>query len=403
MRKSAAMPARRLLVVLAGIVLAALVIVVNASYFEDPLDPATAVSIMPWGALANADAAEQAFEARRYDEAERLARRSLDRSLVNISALRVLGLSKEAANPDDRGVVPIMLLASRLGWRDVPTNLWLIDAFLQAHEYGLAVQRADALLREEEEAGRVFSVLRLTAADPVARKPVVTTLLGQPKWRPGIFSADALGKDEATGIEAIVDDLHRSAAPPTRSEMATLIGTLIRSNDFDRAYRLWRLTTPGSAPLVYDGRFIQAARVAAANEDGIPFEWTVRGGSASATIGYAPDGEGGVLVTPPGMMARKVITQLVHLPSGAHRLRVVAKHVGKGDASSLAWSLECVVKRTNILGQPSYDTSKAGMVSIYYTFTVPDSDCAFQQLSLSLVPPMGGHDPQFSIDGVGLF
>ena len=396
-------PLWRVLIVAAGVALSALVALVNASYFEDALDPTIAASIMPWGAKANADAAEDAYEAGHYGESERLARRSLDRALINVSALRVLGLSREAANPDDRSVVPIMLLASRLGWRDAPTNLWLIDAFLQAHEYTLAVQRTDALLREEEDAGIAFSVLRLASLDRAARKPIVATLVGQPKWRPGIFSADKLDPNEATGIEAIVRDLHRSVAPPTRSEMATLINTLIRSEDYDRAYRLWRLTTPDSTTLVYDMRFIQAARVAAANEDGIPFEWTVRGGSGSPTINYASDGQGGVAVTPPGQMARKVVTQIVHVPSGPHRLRVVTKHVGKGDESSLAWSLECLVTRTNILGQPTYAMPKPGIVSADYSFTVPDDDCAFQQLSLSLVPPMGNHDPQFFVDGVGLF
>jgi hypothetical protein len=393
----------RVLILACGIGLAVLVGLVNASFYEDKIDAATAASIMPWGAQANADAAEDAYDAGHYGEAERLAKHSLDRSLTNVQALRVLALSREALNADDSRVAPIMLLASRLGWRDTPTNLWLINAYLQRHQYSLAVQRSDAMLREEEEAGRIFAVLQTIALDPIARKSLIATLIAQPKWRPGLFSPDSLTPGEASGIEAIVGDLHRSIAPPTREEMATLLNGLIRSGDYERAYRLWRLTTPRSDTSVFDMRFKRSALVAANADPAIAFEWVVSGGDSSLYIDYPSDGRGGLLVTPPDLLARNVLTQTVHVSTGKHRFRVMTLNAGKGDEGTLAWSLSCIPARTNVLGQPTYAISQSGKISTDYSFTIPDTGCAFQKLSLSLVPLMGDHNPKFTIDGTGIF
>ena len=375
----------RILLLAVGICLAGLILTVNIAFskFYDG-DGEGARSFMPWGSAANALAAEDAFKAQDFGQAGTLAERSLDRALLNVKALRVLGFSRQARNEADPTVLPLMSLAGRLGWRDSPTQLWLMLTALQTRNYEIAVQRADGLIRRDQASDQVLAIIRKAALDPLATRAIVSSLVGMPPWRSRMFLQDpAASADEANGMEAIVASLRRSPAPATRGELWYYLDGLMRARDYDRAYRVWKLTQ-GSAGTQWphDPQFAKAARASAQGDVQLPFEWTFKPtGPASPRFGSSTAGK--ILLSGSYDPMQDYLTQIMHAPPGQHRLEIATSGANPAALTSLLWKLTCLPGRTQLLGAPAPAAANGGLV---YAFSIPAEGCAFQKLSLSLSP-----------------
>jgi len=383
----------------AGLLLAALAVSVNLGLQKlDDLDTPGALALMPWGAAANAAAAEDALRASQYAEAERLSVRSLDRTLLNVKALRTLALAREARDAEDRMVLPAMLLAGQLGWRDTPTQYWLMITGLRAGVYPVALQRADALLRRDQNMGEVFSILRLAATDPAVRKVIVETLVTRPDWRLALFQARSTSAGEADGMEAIVRALQKTAAPPTRRELWYYLDGLVRTRDYDRAYRIWSVSlNDRETGWPHDPVFTKAAAVAAESADQMPFEWTFRTEQGDAPR-FGP--QGGITLDGNYERIADFVAQTIHLPPGPHRLLVDIS--GRRDQLNvLQWKVACLPMRKQLLGSPT--VAAAGKTFVTgFDFVIPPQDCAYQRLSLTISPPVESGNISMTINKVSI-
>jgi len=386
----------------AGLLLAALAISANVALQKiNDDDSETALAFMPWGAAANADTAEDALRARQFAEAERLSIRSLDRTLLNVKALRTLALAREARDPKDSFVGPGMVLAGQLGWRDTPTQFWLMLAGLRAANYPVAMQRADALLRRDQATEEVLAILRQVAADPDALHAIIDTLVTQPNWRQALFQAKATTPAEANGMETIVAALQKTAAPPSRHELWFYLDALMRARDYDRAYRVWQASAHAGVGSPQDPSFAKAAVLAAQTvdqaADQMPFEWNFRTEQAVAPH-FGP--QGSIQLSGSYERIADFIYQTVHLAPGAHRLTVdvVAR---KDQLDILQWKLTCLPGRKQILQDPII-LPAAGGTQLAYDFVIPPQGCAYQRLGLTLSPPVESGDITMTINKVAI-
>jgi hypothetical protein len=384
-----------------GVFLAGLILAVNIAFYNIyDGDGEGARTFMPWGSAANALAAEDAFKAQDFAQAGTLAERSLDRALLNVKALRVLGFSRQARNEADATVLPVMSLAGRLGWRDTPTQLWLMATALQTRNYEIAVQRADGLIRRDQASDQILAIIRKAALDPLAIRPIVSNLVGMPSWRSRMFLQDpAASADEANGMEAIVANLQRSPAPATRGELWYYLDSRIRARDYDRAYRVWKLTQ-GNAETrwPHDPQFAEAARTSARGDVQLPFEWTFKPtGPASPRFGSSTAGK--ILLSGSYDPMSDYLTQIIHAPPGQHHLEISTSGANAAELTALLWKLTCLPGRTQVLGTPAPAVANG---SVAYAFSIPAQGCAFQKLSLSLSPTTATRDLSVTINSASI-
>ncbi|WP_157215840.1 hypothetical protein [Flavisphingomonas formosensis] len=388
-----------------GIALAALAVSVNLGFQKlSDDDPEAAVGFMPWGAAANAGAAEDALKAQQYDAANFYAARSLDRTLLNVKALRTLALAHAGRNPNDGIVGPGMMLAGQLGWRDTPTQYWLMIAALQAANYPAAMQRADALMRRDQGTDQVLAILRQLANDPDGLHAILDTLETQPNWRQALFQIGAtpLSAPEASGMEAIVNALQKTTTPPSRHELWYYLDGLMRARDYDRAYRVWQTSLKGHATgWPYDPHFTAAAvlasQIAGPNADQMPFEWNFKTDQASMPH-FGPKGT--VILDGNYDLIANFLYQTMHLAPGAHRLAINVSG-RKDQLDTLQWKLVCLPARKQRLGMPIM-TPAPGATLVNFDFTIPTDDCAYQQLSLTISPPVESGDTSLTINSVAI-
>lgn len=337
-----------------------------------------------------AAAADAAFRQRRFADAATLADQALTHSLFNVVALRVAGLSREAANADDPLAPGFMALAGQLGWRDTITQLWYVDKASRLGEYEIALQRADALLRRHEYPDQVLGFVRASANDPKMRPAIMARLADGPAWRPRLFlDARQMPEEQRQGIEALVTALRRTQHPVTRTEIAPYIDTLIRDGAIGSAFRVHQLAF-GTGASGRDGlRDPDFREVAARNDGNSPaqsFDWAI---SAPLGISTGFDSAGGLTI---GLEARRrgmVAQQLLTLAPGAYRLDTTLDGTVPRARDLLRWSIDCMPSRIETDTGPARQAIENGGTAMAVDFSVGATDCAYQRLTLDAGSSLG--------------
>ncbi len=112
--------------------------------------------------------AEQALRGGNAREAERLAAQAVDSQPMNVAAIRIAAMARDAQRKQSGSA---WRLASALGWRDAPTQLWAFRQALFENEPEIAALRADALLRTGRPPAEFVQLLRLAARDRNSHPP----------------------------------------------------------------------------------------------------------------------------------------------------------------------------------------------------------------------------------------
>lgn len=193
---------------------------------------------------AAARAATLALMSNRPDRAQRLALGALARSPINVAALRTLGelRNRRASESGDR----LMIEAASLGWRDVATQLWIVQRSLVTQDWTIAIQRAEALLRVEHDSRVTFGLVRLLLIQPSVRPNFVTALAQRPFWRHDFLWAqvDTLPRPQLLALADVLDDLGRTRAPPNIIEARSTIDALHGIGETDRAWAIYARLAP---------------------------------------------------------------------------------------------------------------------------------------------------------------
>jgi len=350
--------------------------------------------------IANGYAAEAAFDSGRYALAEARARRALGAALAYPRALRVFGFSRELQN-DSAGAATAMTLAARLGWRDVPTQSWLMLYALRERRWDAAALHGDAVARQGF-GDTVFRPLDALLDDEAGRAELRRRLADAPPWREEFLRHLAtLPADRLDAADAIAASAATPDRPLAADEIQPLLDRLMKEERFDAARRLWRASLGERAGLqagfVYDGSF--TGRGAGPHDYVPPFEWRLTPGQRSeAWLSPAPSGDGRALrIVSSGYSGERLASQTLLLPPGPYRLSVSALADMAGAADATEWKLTCRPSG-QVLGAYSAPARLRTWTRSTLAFRVP-AGCPAQQLELFSKPTIDGQSISW-FDGI---
>lgn len=352
------------------------------------IGPAAAERFWPGSAEVLAAGAEQRLAANDDAGAAADARRALAAVPVKITALRTLGLAAQAQG-DLPQALRWIVLSGKWGWRDTPTQVWLMNWTLARGDYRSAMQYADGLLRREVANSDIYRMLLPVLKDRRARAAFIARLEDRPPWRADFFAAiaqtDPAGAAVITGV---LTDLARSGTPPTRLEAAPYLRLLVANGDYAAAQALWRglFGEPrDAAPTPPDGDFSRAGPRALTPPEMSPFDWQLgMPGGGVASIEQTGETARGLALYAQydGVAAVDLARTLTVLRPGAYRLAVLMRSTAADAAGSLVWSLSCHGAKDDLAVTPGASIAAGRWTPITADFVVPASGCAAQDLRL---------------------
>lgn len=312
-----------------------------------------------------------------------LARDAIRRDPTLGTPFRVLGFIAEA-NGDRANAKRLIEHAEQMSRRDLPTQLWLIDAAVAREDMTGALRHFDIALRTSMLAPAVlFPVLNKAISEPEVVDSLARTLAARPGWRDR-FLADAIDKSpELDGLVRLAGQLRANRQPMDAAQTQQLLYRLTEGKAFAQVAMMRRFVLPAAmqAQEVIDPGFDVEGGM-------FPFVWTLFdkdgvwarrmpvGGSANALRldFHADAGRGGVMVR-----------QLLTLASGHYRLAWTGGHDAPGAATRPVWSIACGEdSRKTLLSadMPGGQGAQRGEGE----FIVPSAGCNGQWLLLAARP-----------------
>lgn len=360
----------------------------TAMAVEGP-QPAEALALDP-DAPSALTAAAVATAAEDPARAERLAAAALAVAPMNAEALRTMGLARLAIPADAERGARAMQLAGALGWRDTPTQYWLMDAAARAGDWPTLAQRADALARRRVGRTDVYAVLRTAAADPAGAEAIAARLTLRPTWRREFLGDTALlGDGDDAAMENLYAAMRRAGSPATDEEVAPYLARLVQRGRYAAARRAWVRWDRGGedgGTAIFDGGF---ARFAASDGATAPFEWRAvkpEDGTPAGQVSAAADADSGehylAAEAYPGAVG-PMLRQVLLLAPGRYRLRLDRQADRAESLGAFRWRVACLDGDRSAppldfaeLGQP-----RGGWSTVEARFDVP-AGCTAQTLTL---------------------
>ncbi|HEY8591341.1 MAG TPA: O-antigen ligase family protein [Sphingomicrobium sp.] len=335
---------------------------------------ASASKLAPWSTAAHQKEANRAFFLQKPRVASAEAARAVALSPINAPAIRTLGLVR-LSNGETVSGNRLMRLAAALGWRDLPTQLWAIDAAKKTGELEKAVDRAEGLLRQQTLAPA--AVLQLLDAPDwtTMRALLVERVAERPAWRSTFLDA---GKDlpaaELDRWAEVIQSVSGNRAPLTISDSRTAVQTLVERGRLRSAQLLWQQTHGRS--FVTNGSFDEVD-----DSSGAPKYWKLASENLANVVVEQPEfspGDHALRITANGEYPG--VWQDLMLKPGSYDLSLRAA-AGTPSAATVQWQLVCdrswVGDRKPLTIRPGKNWEKARL-----SFTVPDQDCPIQRLEI---------------------
>lgn len=339
-----------------------------------------ALSFDPSSSVANETAALTALTARDFEAAHTYAQNALRAAPVNQEALTIFALSGK------RSLIPsLMALSGGLGWRDLQTQLYLVQQAIQNGDADVFAQRFDAYQRQAPANASILSLLDRYVSDGNVRDAIVRRLAAQPDWRSDYLQhVDTFDARVIAGRELLLTALSRAGSPAALTEIQPYVAQLANQGSAIDAHRIWmRFIAHRDAwsGLVYDGGF----KYLGGSDSPSPYEWNLPNISgASATAETVSQGH--VLhIQSDGTSNGPLATELLWLAPGDYRLLVHAS-VGENviqreENYPFEWSVLCDDVR-QLLSSPDGEGAPAVAGVRTYSFRVA-SDCPSPMLSIN--------------------
>jgi hypothetical protein len=331
---------------------------------------------------AIAQLARMRLQTRDPGGAARLAVKALQLEPLNAPALTTYGLAQETLR-QTASANRAMTLAGRLGWRDLPTQLWLFRRDLLAFDFGDAFDHVDALLRRVPSPPvPVLTVLAAVSRDPRAVAPLASHLAASPSWRLPFFTFLAVVRPPATDVAGqLMTRLAAGPSPPTDQELGFYLAGLAGQGRYAEAEQAWRRLTPGGASQgsVHDGDFERPARPT-------PFDWWLTSGVGwTASIADSPEGHGKALrIDYDGDSKPLPLRQLIVLAPGAYRLSGRMLDAGGAGAPGFVWRVICPAGADPLAEAPAPQGAAGQWRAFSVDFTTPAAGCPAQLLDLAV-------------------
>ncbi|KQN00426.1 hypothetical protein ASE78_04760 [Sphingomonas sp. Leaf25] len=299
---------------------------------------AAASQVAPWSGRAWAMVAAQHPLPGQAAAAEAAARRALATRPMDAVAVRVAGLAAIARGDTATGQT-LLRQAAQLGWRDAPTQLWLVREAINAGAFDFALERIDALLRQRQLAPILYAQMSRLFDLPEGRSAIARRLAERPGWRQGFLNTLARGApDRVDALAAFYGDLARAGVPVRTDEVRLTLWRLAEAGDMVAAERLWRMA--GGTGRIGNGGFDGPA--GALPPAAPPFDWRAPPAAGVRVAIGEPDqpwnGQAVEIAADAGS-AGTPLAQRTRLLPGTYRLGFVLR--SDGPVPALDWIVAC--------------------------------------------------------------
>ncbi len=351
-------------------------------------NPVLAMTIWPWNVEARAKQAGAMVALKaptaKLKRARQLAWSALAREPLNVSAVRVIGLSEDIQRRPGAG--PLFAYAESLSRRDFATQLWMIESLVAKNDIEGTLVHYDRALRTRKEAEPLLLPILVSASATVdTREPIGRLIATRPQWWPR-FMEQALADPVAVpALPFIFTRLRLSPSDEqSRGFLSTGIASLISSGRYADALAVYRRAMPrekGPDAVLHDGSFDRDPMLP-------PFDWQLANGDDVSALIQTGPGNNRVLFAVPTEGARgEFARQLLVLPAARYQL---AYRSGSLPANGVRMSLkiQCVLdgKLRDIAMRQFSPAPEAGR-SDSLPFTVTADACAAQWIILSVDNP----------------
>jgi hypothetical protein len=320
-----------------------------------------------------ASAALNAWQAKDARRSSKYAMAALDRSPLNVHALRTRGLSLEALGKGAQAE-SLMQFAGSRSWRDDGVQAWLLRDDIANHRLADAFLHVDALARRRVEMWPIlFRLFDVGAADPEAAKVIADLAGKEPYWRSSFLESLAASKQKDPAVERMFQLVDQGPAPLTASE----ISFYLRRLDGEGRYR------DSFAAL---GRYKNGRQLVGSPFDGgftgrdgaAPFAWeTFNKPGENLEMDPAPDraSSNALRVEYDGYSATDLIRQTLAPQPGDYLLTGEVRPQD-GDPGVLAWQARCVSGgKVLATASPPPGTATNVWSRFAVRFTVPAQGC----------------------------
>jgi hypothetical protein len=320
------------------------------------------------------------------DAAKNLAERSLRSNPLDDQALVLLALIAERNHDTQRAGI-LANMAGKRTWRNPGAQLWLFERAVRNRDYPLALQHADAILREYPFNDNFRDLIFPTLAAFINYQPsleALENLLGKTRsWRAVFLQRLPNFPNDQARLFQLFSFLVTSAEPPSAGELLPYMQTLLQKKRYAEAYQIWLNTVPAAQRvphLLYNGDFTQPV-------DGLPFNWvlTSRPGADVDIVALDAAKEKDALrVQFSGARVDFAgVRQLLLLSPGRHEFSGKVKADDLQAARGLWWAVSCADGSKQDLGQTNLVFQTLPWTDFTMDFVVPDG-CPAQQLQLLL-------------------
>lgn len=303
------------------------------------------------------------------------AERLLAAAPLDPVALTYLGLTADKKGERARARA-LMLLAVRSDGRALRARLWIMDQDLRHRDYGSAIKHFDRLVRiGPPGTSGLINAMAGIVSDPASRAPLARKLATNPPWRAAFLYA--LNQQNVSPDIVYQLTPQNTTKAQVSSEQSGLLQTLLKNQEYERAYLAWINFLPESSLKqlgpVYDPQFQQLPGP-------LPFNWRLTDGTEGSSEFGKPKG---LNVSYLGGTAAILTEQTLLLSPGRYRLSVTA--AGSDDNNQLSWTVTCLsgseplqsLKLTGLKDSPQRYTTQ---------FEVPAAGCGAQNLALVGAP-----------------
>ncbi len=306
------------------------------------------------------------------------AQRAVEADPIDPRSTALLGAAQLAAGQNaqaDRS----FRVAARFGWRDPLTQLYFMNAALNAGQLRLAALRLDAVLRQAPDFPVRDMLLAQFEASPQGRAALAERLALRPAWTLSYLQHASMLELPALRARAeVVGSL--SANPWGCDVIYPLVVRLVLAGGPFEARQLWQAHCPGTTPGIADPHFTALPR----SRPPVPFDWNLVGsGDVSAMpAAQSRPGANGLLVRVGGPTAQPVAWQMLAVPAGRYRLRWTAQDSSGKPAAGVQLSLSCTPTGRNPVEAAELPGSKGQFEAMV---AIGDA-CAAPFLTLWLAP-----------------
>ena len=229
-------------------------------------------------------------------------------------------------------------VAAQFGWRDPLTQLYFMNAALNAGQMQLAALRIDAVLRQAPDFPVRDMLLAQFEATPQGRAALAERLALRPAWTKSYLQhASMLELPALRNRAAVVGSL--AAKPWGCDAVSPLVVRLVLAGGPLEARQLWQGHCPAAVPGIADPHFAALP----VSRPPVPFEWNLVGSGDVSAMPAAQSraGASGLLVRVGGPTAQPVAWQMLAVPAGRYRLSWTAQGSSGKPAIGAQLSLSC--------------------------------------------------------------